>query len=78
MKVTVSYLKSDDYKKCIEKINQTSADYLHVDMCDGKYVEAKAQDFIGEYVGQTAPKTKEVINKAKKLTGKDQKNLLKS
>lgn len=41
MKVAVSYLKSDDYKKCIEEINNTSADFLHVDMCDGKYVETK-------------------------------------
>ena len=41
MKVAVSYLKSDDYKKCIEQINTTSADMLHVDMCDGKYVETK-------------------------------------
>ena len=41
MKVAVSYLKSDDYKKCIEAINDTSADLLHVDMCDGKYVETK-------------------------------------
>ena len=41
MKIAVSFLKSDNYKKCIQKINNTSADYLHVDMCDGKYVESK-------------------------------------
>ena len=41
MKIAVSFLKSDNYKKCIQKINNTSADYLHVDMCDGKYVETK-------------------------------------
>ncbi len=41
MKIAVSFLKSDNYKKCIAKINNTSADYLHVDMCDGKYVETK-------------------------------------
>lgn len=41
MKVAVSYLKSDDYKACIKMINSTSADYLHVDMCDGRYVESK-------------------------------------
>ncbi len=41
MKIAVSFLKSDNYKKCIEMINQTSGDYLHVDMCDGKYVESK-------------------------------------
>lgn len=32
---------------------------------NGKYAEAKAQDFIGEYVGQTAPKTEEFISKYK-------------
>ena len=41
MKVAVSFLKSDNYKKCIQTINNTSADFLHVDMCDGKYVETK-------------------------------------
>ena len=41
MKIAVSFLKSDNYKKCIQRINNTSADYLHVDMCDGKYVESK-------------------------------------
>lgn len=41
MKVAVSYLKSDNYKKCIELINDTSADFLHADLCDGKYVENK-------------------------------------
>lgn len=41
MKIAVSYLKSDNYKKTIEKINETSADLLHVDMCDGKYVSNK-------------------------------------
>ena len=41
MKIAVSFLKSDNYKKCIEKINASKADYIHVDMCDGKYVEEK-------------------------------------
>ena len=41
MKISVSFLKSDDYKKCITKINKTSADFIHVDVCDGKYVEEK-------------------------------------
>lgn len=41
MKIAVSFLKSDNYKNCIEKINKTKCDYLHVDMCDGKYVEDK-------------------------------------
>lgn len=41
MKVAVSYLKSDNYKKCIEKIDASKADFIHVDLCDGKYVETK-------------------------------------
>ncbi|MBE6148683.1 MAG: ribulose-phosphate 3-epimerase [Firmicutes bacterium] len=41
MKVAVSYLKSDNYKKCIEKIESSTADFIHVDLCDGKYVETK-------------------------------------
>lgn len=41
MKVAVSYLKSDNYKKCIEEIDKSTADFIHVDLCDGKYVETK-------------------------------------
>jgi len=41
VKIAVSYLKSDNYKKCIEKINESSADFIHVDLCDGKYVQNK-------------------------------------
>lgn len=37
MKIAVSFLSSDNYKKCVEKINNTSADMLHVDVMDGKY-----------------------------------------
>lgn len=38
MKIAVSFLSSNDYQECIQKINSSTADYLHVDMCDGKYV----------------------------------------
>ena len=41
MKIAVSFLKSNNYKECIKKINKTKCDYLHVDMCDGNYVEDK-------------------------------------
>lgn len=41
MKIAVSYLKSDNYKKCIDKICLSNADYVHCDLCDGKYVETK-------------------------------------
>ncbi len=38
MKIAVSFLSSNNYEECIQKINHSTADYLHVDMCDGKYV----------------------------------------
>ena len=40
MKVAVSFLKSNhDTTKTIELINKTDADYIHVDIMDGKFVE---------------------------------------
>ena len=40
MKISVSYLKSIyDKKKTIEEIEKTSADFIHVDLMDGKFVE---------------------------------------
>lgn len=40
MKVAVSFLKSKyDTSKTIELINNTDADYIHVDIMDGKFVE---------------------------------------
>lgn len=39
MKVAVSFLSSDNYGMCVKKIDNSSADYIHVDFCDGKYVE---------------------------------------
>lgn len=41
MKVAVSFLKGLDYKSCIKKIDESNCDYIHVDLCDGKYVEEK-------------------------------------
>ena len=43
MKVSVSFIKNkyNDEKKAIEEINYTSADYIHVDIMDGKFVENK-------------------------------------
>ncbi len=42
MKVAVSFLKSNyDVDTTIEKINESIADYIHVDMMDGIFVENK-------------------------------------
>ena len=41
MKIAVSYLSSNNYLECINKINESNADYVHVDLCDGKYVNTK-------------------------------------
>lgn len=42
MKVSVSILKEyDNLKYAIEKVNQTSADFLHVDVMDGVFVNNK-------------------------------------
>lgn len=45
MKVAVSYLKSTlSAEKAIEKITETSADYIHVDLMDGLFVPKKNDD----------------------------------
>lgn len=41
MKIAVSYLSSNNYLDCIKKINESNADFIHVDLCDGKYVNTK-------------------------------------
>lgn len=40
MKTSVSILKSNDtIEKCIEKVELTDTDFIHVDIMDGKFVE---------------------------------------
>ncbi len=47
MKIAVSYLKSIyDKKTTIEKINQSNADYLHVDLIDGIFCGEKNYDIV--------------------------------
>lgn len=39
--VSVSFLREGSYKDYIEKINKSSADYIHFDVMDGKFTENK-------------------------------------
>jgi len=42
MKIAISYLSSNNTEiETIKKINQTDADYLHVDLMDGQFVSKK-------------------------------------
>ena len=46
MKVAVSIIKSKyNEKETVDIINQTSADYLHLDIMDGEFVKNKTYDF---------------------------------
>ena len=39
MKIAVSILSADDRIKCIDMVNNTTSDYFHIDMMDGKFVD---------------------------------------
>lgn len=38
MKISTSILNAQDRLKCIKKLNNTSTDYVHIDVMDGKFV----------------------------------------
>lgn len=45
MKIAVSFLKSNvDLKSTLKKIENTDADFIHVDIMDGKFVPEKTND----------------------------------
>ena len=49
MKIAVSYLSSNDYKDSIKKIENSKADFVHCDICDGSYVKTNnfnKEDFL--------------------------------
>lgn len=46
MKIAVSYLKSKfNLSETIEKINNTDAEYIHVDVMDGEFVQNKTYEY---------------------------------
>lgn len=46
MKIAVSYLKSKfNLNETIERINNTDADYIHVDVMDGGFVDSKTYEY---------------------------------
>ena len=43
--ISVSFLTSKDIPKTLKKLNETDADYIHLDIMDGKYVSNKTLPF---------------------------------
>ena len=57
MKVSVSFLSSDNIPMDLVKLNNTDVDYIHVDIMDGKFVPNKTMSFsemkhISEYTSK--------------------------
>ena len=48
MKLSCSYLSSDDKEKTIKELNESKTDYIHLDIMDGKFVTNTSElyDFI--------------------------------
>lgn len=45
MKISVSYLSSENIVEDLRKLNVTNADFIHVDVMDGKFVRGKTLPF---------------------------------
>lgn len=57
MLISTSFLSSKNIPKDLEKLNNTSTDYIHVDIMDGKFVTNKTMPFsemkhIGKYTSK--------------------------
>lgn len=58
MKISVSILsEKDNYKEAVKKINETSSDYLHLDIMDGSFTSKSSFNIIESMdIGNTANK----------------------
>lgn len=45
MKISASFLGVENIPACLEALNQTDVDFIHVDVMDGKYVKQKTLPF---------------------------------
>ena len=45
MKISASFLSSENIPKDLVKLNETDVDYIHVDVMDGKFVPGKTMPF---------------------------------
>ena len=45
MKLSCSYLSSDDKEKTIKELNESKTDYIHLDIIDGIFVKEETLDF---------------------------------
>lgn len=45
MLISTSFLSSDNIPRDLKKLNETSTDYIHVDIMDGKFVRNKTMPF---------------------------------
>ena len=45
MKLSCSYLSSNDKENTIKKLNNSNIDYIHLDVMDGEFIDNKTLDF---------------------------------